>query len=177
MATALLIIDVQNAFFSMPPLADRAETVMANINLLTERARAQKTAVVWIQHHAPQMPTYSEQWALPKRLNLTSSDYNVSKNTPDAFLNTSLGSLLSAAQVTHLVICGFATECCVDTTTRSAMARGFQVTLISDAHTTHDQPHALASTIVALHNATLCAISSFAGQTQCRPTTDMTFQD
>lgn len=176
MSAALLIIDVQNAFFSTPPLADRAEPVLANINQLTERARAQNTAVIWVQHHALELLAHTEAWALPQGLNVVKSDYIVSKNTPDAFLDTSLGGLLNAAHVNHLVICGYATEFCVDTTTRSAMARGFRVSLVSDAHTTHDKPHALAAAIVRHHNATLSAISSFAGKTQCLPTAEVTFK-
>lgn len=175
MSTALLIIDVQNAFFSTPPLADQAERVLAHINLLTERARALKTPVIWVQHHGPQLPTDSEAWALPKALNVVESDYIVSKNTPDSFLDTSLGGLLSAAHVDHLVVCGFATDFCVDTTTRSAMARGFKVSLVNDAHTTHDKPHASAQAIIEHHNATLSAISSFAGKTTCVATAAVRF--
>ncbi|MBP6115417.1 MAG: cysteine hydrolase [Neisseriaceae bacterium] len=167
MSTALLIIDVQNAFFCTPPLAHQAETVLGHINQLTERARAQATPVIWVQHHAPDLPTHSEAWALPDALCVAASDHLVSKNTPDAFLDTSLGGLLNALHVRHLVICGFATEYCVDTTTRSAMARGFHVSLVSDAHTTRDKAHASAITIMAHHNATLSSIQSFNGKTTC----------
>jgi nicotinamidase-related amidase len=61
----------------------------------------------------------------------------------------------------HVVICGYASEFCVDTTVRRAAANGLTVTLADDAHTTHDKPHANAATIRAHHNATLSNIRSF----------------
>jgi len=59
------------------------------------------------------------------------------------------------------VVCGYATEFCVDTTLRRAAGLGLTVTLAADAHTTHDKPHADGGQIRAHHNATLPAISSF----------------
>ncbi|WP_335340099.1 isochorismatase family protein [Collimonas pratensis] len=69
--------------------------------------------------------------------------------------------LLTAWQVDHLVICGYASEFCVDTTVRSAAAQGYPVTLVSDAHTTHDKPHASGQQIRTHENATLPNVDSF----------------
>jgi nicotinamidase-related amidase len=49
----------------------------------------------------------------------------------------------------------------VDTTVRRSAALGFEVTLVADAHTTHDRPHATAAAIRAHENATLPDITSF----------------
>lgn len=68
---------------------------------------------------------------------------------------------LTSQAVTELVVSGYATEFCVDTTIRSAAAKGFNITLVSDTHTTHDKPHAPAEFIIQHHNATLPNIKSF----------------
>lgn len=85
----------------------------------------------------------------------------VGKRTPDSFLNTELGSILEQHDVKHVVVCGYASEFCVDTTVRRAAANGYSVTLAADAHTTHDKPHAIAATIREHHNQTLSNIRSF----------------
>jgi len=88
-------------------------------------------------------------------------DLFVRKTTPDSFLRTELEALLTARGVEHVHICGYASEFCVDTTVRRAAALGYPVTLVADAHTTHDKPHATAAQIRAHHNATLPHIGSF----------------
>ena len=72
-------------------------------------------------------------------------------------------------------LCGYATEFCVDTTTRSAAAHGYHVVLASDAHTTHDKPHADAQQIRAHHNATLPAIRSFGVGIRALPAAEIAF--
>jgi len=85
----------------------------------------------------------------------------VRKTTPDSFLNTSLQSLLKELEVDSLIVCGYASEFCVDTSVRRAAGLGYPVSVVSDAHTTHDKAHASGAQIRAHHNATLPNISSF----------------
>lgn len=61
----------------------------------------------------------------------------------------------------RLIICGYASEFCVDTTVRRAAALGFTVVIAADAHTTHDKSHASGKQIREHHNATLPGITSF----------------
>jgi nicotinamidase-related amidase len=72
-----------------------------------------------------------------------------------------LGHLLEKWSTEKLFICGYATEFCVDTTTRRAAALGFSVVLVSNAHTTHSHEHASGAEIRAHHNATLPNLTSF----------------
>ena len=83
------------------------------------------------------------------------------KTTPDSFLRTDLEARLRERGITRLLIGGYASEFCVDTTVRRAAALGFEVVLLADAHTTHDKPHASAAQIRAHENATLPNITSF----------------
>ena len=74
-----------------------------------------------------------------------------------------------------MVLCGYATEFCVDTTARSAAAHGYHVVLAADAHTTHDKAHADAAQIRAHHNATLPAIRSFGVSIRALPAGEIAF--
>lgn len=83
------------------------------------------------------------------------------KTTPDAFLRTNLETLLNTLAVDRLIVCGYATEFCVDTTVRRAAGLRYPVTIVGDAHTTHDKDHATGEQIRTHHNATLPNITSF----------------
>ncbi len=71
------------------------------------------------------------------------------KTTPDSFLRGGLADWLAARGIGHLVVCGHASEYCVDTSTRRTAGLGLAVTLAADAHTTHDKPHASGALIRA----------------------------
>lgn len=161
MKSALLVIDVQQGLFIPPPA--EAENVIERINQLSERARQAGAPVIFIQHQTAgaELPQGSEAWQIHPGLQVKTGDYRVDKTTPDSFLRTNLGELLSAEGVTQLVICGYSSEFCVDTTTRRAAGLGYPVTLVADAHTSHDKAHASGERIRAHHNATLSNIKSF----------------
>ena len=163
MKTALLIIDVQRGLFDRAPRPLEAAQVIARINGLAAAARDMCSPVVFIQHERQDSPLEhgSENWHLAESLIVEAGDLFVRKTTPDSFLRTDLQELLMANDIKHLVVAGYACEFCVDTTTRRAAALGYDVTLASDAHTTHDKPHALASEIQAHENATLPSLTSF----------------
>jgi len=57
----------------------------------------------------------------------------VGKNTYDAFINTDLGKMLSEKNIERVVVCGVMTDCCCDTTARSAFNRGYETWLVEDA--------------------------------------------
>ena len=161
MNSALLIIDVQRGFFDPTPRPFEADQVVERSNQLSRRARAAGMPVIFLHHEdaADDMVPGTERWQLQRDLVREDSDAVVRKTTPDSFLRTDLGDLLSRANVKQLVICGYATEACIDSTTRRASALGYPVVLVADAHTTHDAKHASAALIRTHHNATLGSIS------------------
>lgn len=176
MTTALLVIDFQKKLVDTEPLPGDIAMVSANINALMQRARQTGAAVVLIQHEDDTaLVRGSDAWALSAALVTDPSDHLIDKRTPDSFLGTGLGALLAAHAVNRVVICGYASEFCVDTTVRRAAANGLTVTLAADAHTTHDKPHANAASIRAHHNATLSNIRSFGPKINAEPTSDITF--
>ncbi|NXZ86000.1 cysteine hydrolase [Serratia fonticola] len=175
MKSALLVIDVQQGLFNPPPA--EAEQVLARINQLSERARQAGVPVIFIQHQTAheELSAGSAAWQIHQGLQVKPGDHRVDKTTPDSFLRTNLGKLLIAEGVTQLVICGYSTEYCVDTTTRRAVGLGYPVVLAADAHTSHDKPHASGLQIRAHHNATLSSIKSFGVAISAVPTAEVSF--
>ena len=97
------------------------------------------------------------------------------KTTPDSFLKTELETLLSSRGITRLVICGMHTEFCVDTTTRRALALGYPVVLVSDAHTSAGNQAISPQQVIAHHNATLANLSSFGPRAESISSADLKF--
>lgn len=177
MSQALLIIDVQRGLFDPAPRPFEADAVVDRINHLSARARAAGIPVVFVQHELAEgaLVHGTESWQLEERLVAEAGDEVIRKRTPDAFHLTGLQDRLVQWNVTEVVICGYASEFCVDTTVRRAAALGYPVVLAADAHTTHDKDHASAAQIRAHHNATLSHIVSFGPRIVAKDSAEIAF--
>lgn len=133
--TALLVIDVQNGV--MEGTLNRGD-VIANIGSLVERARAQEVPVVWVQHSGENLPQDSETWQYVPELVRRGSEPLVHKQYGDAFEGTDLEAVLAAAGVGRLVVAGAQTDECIRSTIHGAFIRGYDTTLVADAHTAED---------------------------------------
>lgn len=134
--TALLVIDMQN---DVVKDTYRRDTVIENINTLVARARAEKVPVIWIQHSNDNMPEGSEGWQYVSELQRLDSEPLVPKRYGDAFEDTDLETVLAGLGVGHLIVMGAETDACIHSTIYGAFARGYDVTLVSDAHTAQDK--------------------------------------
>ena len=134
-ATALLIIDVQ---VGVVGAAYQREAVIANIQSLLTAARVAGTPVVWVQHSDDQLAINSPEWQYVPDLVRLESEPLVHKLYGDSFEATDLEAALAAAKVGHLVVVGAQTDACIRSTIHGAFTRGYDVTLVSDAHTTED---------------------------------------
>jgi nicotinamidase-related amidase len=163
MITAVLVIDVQHALCTGAEAAFDITGVIGRINAIGAKARAVGAPVVLIQHEEADGPFKfgSAGWQLASGIEARSDDQRVRKTTPDSFNLTELHALLQARGITHLVICGLQTDFCVDTTVRRALALGYEVVLVADAHSTMDNGVLSAAQIIAHHNTTLSHITSF----------------
>ncbi|MDP2015459.1 cysteine hydrolase family protein [Hydrogenophaga sp.] len=163
MTTALLIIDVQQGLCEGEGRAFESDQVIARINQLAAQARSVYAPVVFIQHESTSgyLEHGTREWQLADGLQVQPGDLRVRKKTPDAFLNTDLEALLKARGVKEVIVCGMHTEFCVDTTTRRALALGYPVTLVADAHTSAGNAVLTPRQVIDHHNATLTNISSF----------------
>ena len=133
--TALLVIDVQQGVVDGTHARD---AVVGNVKTLVDRAREQQVPVVWVQHHDEQLQQGSPEWQLVSELSRAESETLVEKTFGDSFEGTDLEEVLAAAGVGHLVVAGAQTDMCVRSTIHGAFARGYDVTLVGDAHTTED---------------------------------------
>lgn len=176
MKTAVLVIDMQRGLCDDPPRPHEAADVVQRINALTGRARAAGVPVAFIQHENDvDLEFDSERWQLADALHVDAGDTRIRKTTPDSFLRTPLEAWLAGQGVRQVVICGYSSEFCVDTTVRRAAALGYEVVLAADAHTSHDKPHATGAFIRAHHNATLSDITSFGVRISAVPSAEIDF--
>jgi nicotinamidase-related amidase len=134
--TALLVVDVQNGVVGG---AYERDAVVANVDSLVEKARRERVPVVWVQHSDDQLARGSEEWRIVPELSPSDAEPLVEKNYGDAFEDTSLETVLSDLGVGRLVVVGAQTDACIRSTLHGAFVRGYDATLVSDAHTTEDQ--------------------------------------
>lgn len=129
------MIDVQNGV--MATATDR-DGVVGRIGELVERARAQGKPVVWVQHKSEELPQGSPQWEYVPELRPLPTEPVVHKQYGDSFEATDLESVLAGAGVGRLVVAGAQSDACIRSTIHGAFTRGYDVTLVADAHTTED---------------------------------------
>jgi hypothetical protein len=134
--TALLVIDVQKGVVG--EAYDR-DAVIANIATLIDKARAADVEVVWVQHNDDDLKKDSESWQYVPELVRHDSEPLVQKEYGDAFDDTDLESILAARGIGQLIVSGAQTDACIRSTLHGAIVRGYDATLVSDAHTTEDQ--------------------------------------
>jgi nicotinamidase-related amidase len=133
--SALLVVDVQNGVVTGNHERD---AVVANIAELVGRARDGGVPVVWVQHTTEQFPRGSEKWRVVPELAPGESEPAVEKQHGDSFEDTTLEQVLSALAVGRLFVVGAQTDACIRATLHGAFVRGYDTTLVTDAHTTED---------------------------------------
>jgi nicotinamidase-related amidase len=134
--TALLVVDVQNGVVEG---AHARDTVVANVGSLVEKARREQVPVVWVQHSDEHLERGSDPWRIVPELTPSDAEPLVEKNYGDSFEDTPLETVLSGLGVGRLVVVGAQTDACIRSTLHGALVRGYDATLVSDAHTTEDQ--------------------------------------
>ncbi|MFI7233708.1 cysteine hydrolase family protein [Streptomyces cyaneofuscatus] len=150
---ALLVIDMQNALVA---IAHQGAGTVARIAALQERARAAGVPVVTVQHQDDELEPGTEGWRVAPALAPAPGEPVVPKSSPDGFLDTGLDATLRDMGVTEVVVTGFATEICVESTARRALSLHYDVVLVADAHTTSLRPgpgpYAAPEASIAHHN-------------------------
>ena len=134
--TALVVIDVQN---DVVGAAYRRDAVVANIAAIVDKARAQRVPVVWVRHHDDELEMGSDEWQIVPELVPAPDERIVEKAFGDAFEDTDMESVLAGLGVGRLVVAGAETDACVRSTLHGAFTRGYDATLVSDAHTASDK--------------------------------------
>ncbi|MFI5494824.1 cysteine hydrolase family protein [Actinoplanes sp. NPDC051859] len=133
--TALVVIDVQNGVVGQAHDRDR---IVANIAAAVEKARAAGTEIVWVQHSSDQLARDSDNWQWVPELAPRATEPLVHKKWGDSFEATDLESVLAERGIGRLFVTGAQTDECIRSTLHGAFTRGYDVTLVADAHTTED---------------------------------------
>jgi len=134
--TALLVVDVQNGVVAG---AHQRDAVVANVASLVDKARRERVPVVWVQHIDDNLVRGTEDWRIVPELSPDAAEPLIEKNYGDSFEATTLERVLSDLGVGRLVVVGAQTDACIRSTLHGALVRGYDATLVSDAHTTEDQ--------------------------------------
>lgn len=160
--TALIVIDVQIGIIEGPGI-QRGPEVLSRIAELLTHARAAKIPVIYIQHDGPpghRAEPNTRGWPIHPAIAPLAGESVLHKRASDSFFETELQATLARLGVDSLIIAGCMTEYCVDTTCRRAVTQGYDVKLVSDAHTTADTPALKATQIIAHHNELLDGFSA-----------------
>jgi len=169
---ALIIVDMQQGSFGPATSRHDADELVGRLNRLADRVRRSEGLVVFVQHAGPEGDRHhaaQSGHALLEALDVRPQDLQVLKTSCDAFLGTVLEAELKARGIDQLIVTGCATDYCVDTTVRAALAKGYPTTAPSDGHTTADRPHLSAQKIIQHHNAIWADFLSPAGPARVCP--------
>lgn len=129
----LLVVDVQAGV--MRTVWD-AERVIQNVGLAVDRARSHGVPVIWVQHADEELVDGSPDWRLVPELSPAEGETRIDKHFNSAFEQTPLEETLARLGAAHIVLAGAATNWCIRATAYGALDRGYDLTLIKDAHTT-----------------------------------------
>lgn len=133
--SALLVVDMQNGVIEG---AYKRDAVVVNIGSLIGKARREGVPIIWVQHSDEQLARGSDNWRIVAELNPSNAEPLVEKNYGDSFEATTLETVLSDLGVGRLIVVGAQSDACIRSTLHGAFVRGYDVTLVSDAHTTED---------------------------------------
>ena len=131
--SALLVVDVQ---VGVVQDAWDAPRIVGNVARTVERARAAGVPVIWVQHSDEELVQGSPEWQWAPELQPAAGEPRIYKHFNSSFEQTSLDDELAALGATHVVLAGAATNWCIRATAYAALDRGYDLTLVSDAHTT-----------------------------------------
>ncbi len=134
--SALIVIDMQNDVVAK---AHNRSAVISAIRGLVDQARSHNVGVIWVQHHDEDLHRDTPGWQIVPELVPSPVEPVVFKSLRDSFEGTDLERRLADRQVGHLIVTGAQTDYCVRWTLHGALARGYDTTLIADAHTTDKQ--------------------------------------
>lgn len=150
----LVVIDMQEASFTDSDKYD-TEGVIDRLNKLSEYVRQNGGRVAFIQHDGEKeegLVPFTKGWEILSLLIRGDGDAVIRKTTNDSFYKTGLDRWLRDNHVDRLIISGWATDFCVDTTVRAAVSHGYHVVVAADCHTVSNRPHLSAEKVIEYHN-------------------------
>ena len=149
---ALLVVHMQAGLLNGTPKHD-LRGVLDRINRLATKVRAQSGKVILTQHcdngdFEPRTPG----WEFLPELARKPEDVILTTTLNDPFAGTDLQARLTEIQPDRVLVAGWATDFCVDSTVRSTVAHHYDVVAVADGHTLSDRPHLDAASVIRHHN-------------------------
>ncbi len=151
---AVIVVDMQVGLQDGTQKHD-LDGVIARINRLTDHVRRRGGAVIWIRHCGKPGEDFERNatgWAFLPELQQHVDDLVVEKTLNDAFAGTTLAATLKRLEPDRVLVTGWATDFCVDSTVRSAVSHGHRVVVVADAHTLAERPHLAAPQVIEHHH-------------------------
>ena len=142
----MLVVDAQVGVMKD---AWEAPRIIDNISRAVHRARNKGVPVIWVQHVSPDLPYGSPSWQWVPELVQAAGEKLIQKKFNSAFEDTELEADLAKLGATHIVLAGAATNACIRATAYAALDRGYDLTLVKDAHSTSTMPQENGPTIEA----------------------------
>jgi nicotinamidase-related amidase len=131
--SALIVIDVQ---VNVVKDAFKRDEKVANMAIAVAKARAASIPVIWVRHSAEDLPLNTDGWQIVPELVPAADEAIIEKTYRSTFEATNFEEVLAEKKISHLFICGAETNNCVRHTSMAALERGYDLTLIANAHTT-----------------------------------------
>ncbi len=151
---AIIVVDMQVGLLDGSPKHD-LQGVIQRINALTAMVRQQSGTVIWVRHCGKPGDGFerdAEGWSFLPELNRHLDDVVVEKTLNDPFVRTSMLQTLERIAPDRILVTGWATDSCVDSTVRSAISNDYDVVVVSDGHTVSDRPHLDAVGVIRHHH-------------------------
>lgn len=142
----LVVVDVQVGVVAESWDSPR---VIDNVARAVQRARDEGAPVIWVQHADDDLPQGSPQWQWVPQLAPAPEERQIQKRFNSAFEETELEAALAELGATHIVLAGAATNWCIRATAYAALDRGYDLTLLKDAHTTENMDFDDGTTVAA----------------------------
>ncbi len=162
--SALILIDCQNTYREGVMQLEGVEPALAECSRLLTRARAAGTPVIHIRHDAGPGSPYDVTAPIGQISDPVApagDEKVITKTLPSAFAGTDLDAELKRLGVTDVVLAGFMTHVCINSTARAAFSHGYRPTVVAAGTATRSIPDPSGGDVpaAALHTASLAALS------------------
>ncbi|HET6736914.1 cysteine hydrolase family protein [Mycobacterium sp.] len=162
--STLILIDCQNTYTGGVMELDGVRAALDEVEALLDRARSAGIPIIHIQHDDGPGSLYDiegESGSIVSRVAPRNGEQVVVKNYPNAFVQTDFDDLLKTSNASNLVIAGFMTHMCVNSTARGAFNLGYSPTVVAAATATRALPGLNDATVpaAAMQTASLAAMA------------------
>ncbi len=162
--SALVLIDCQNTYREGVMQLEGVEPALKECAKLLQRARDAGATVIHIQHDAGPGTPYDVRAPIGAIADLVApapGETVIVKAYPSSFEQTNLDTELKKRGISDLVIAGFMTHVCVNSTARAAFNRGYRTTVVGNATATRALANPVGGIVTAeaMHNGALTALS------------------